>query len=139
MTVGAEGVRPQGGVDVDQQSVVRWEKAASVSELWEGEILDVEVAGEQVILVSAHGEPLRAFQGLCPHQEVLLADGIWNPDTAVLVCSGHAWELDMRSGTTVNPSGCVLFSYPVRVVDDAIEVGIPQDDRRHYRRFLETA
>ena len=114
---------------------ISWVNAASADELWEGDILDVEVDQEQVLLVHQYDGTIRAFQGLCPHQEVLLADGKWDADTGRLVCPGHHWEFDLTTGAGVNPAGCQLYEYPVQVVSDEIRVGIPQDGQRHYHRF----
>ena len=114
---------------------IRWTVAATSEDLWEGDVLDVEVEGEQVLLVHLDGGPVKAYQGMCPHQEVLLADGEWNPDTNVLLCSGHKWEFDLASGAGLNPTGCRLYEYPVQVESDEIRVGIPQDGERHHLRF----
>ena len=116
---------------------VHWVEASTLDELWEGEILDVELDGEQVLLVHLLGGELRAYQGVCPHQEVLLADGEWEPEKALLMCSGHNWEFDLRSGGGVNPAGCRLYTYPVRADGDAVLVGVPQDGGRHYLRANE--
>lgn len=117
---------------------VAWKKAADEDELWEGDILDVELDGEQVLLASVPGEPIRAYQGICPHQEVLLGDGHFDEDTGVLVCAGHSWEFDLRCGEGINPKGCRLFEFEVRVRAGAIEVAIPQDGKRHYNRCAGT-
>jgi toluene monooxygenase system ferredoxin subunit len=114
---------------------IRWANAASIDDLWEGDILDVEVDDEQVLLVHLDGGSIKAFQGMCPHQEVLLADGKWDADTGSLTCPGHSWEFDLNTGAGVNPAGCRLFEYAVQVVSDEIRVGIPQDGQRHHHRF----
>jgi len=114
---------------------VRWVKAADADDLWEGDILDVEVEGEQVLLVHAFDTPVKAFQGMCPHQEILLADGKFDPDTNRLMCPGHNWEFDLADGSGVNPQGCQLYEFAVKVEDDEIVVGIPQDGARHHNRF----
>ena len=114
---------------------VRWVNAASTDELWEGDLLDVELDGEQVLLVHLLDGPVKAFQGMCPHQEILLADGKWDPDRGRLLCGGHAWEFDLSNGAGVNPAGCQLYEFPVRVVSDEILVGLPQDGERHHNRF----
>lgn len=113
---------------------VKWIDAAGLDELWEGEILDVDLDGEPILLAHLPGGELRAYQGVCPHQEVLLADGEWEPDTAVLLCAGHKWEFDLSTGTGINPAGCRLYSYPVAAEGDTVRVGIPQDGLRHYNR-----
>ncbi len=114
---------------------VEWVPTASLDDLWEGDVLDVEANGEPVILVHKLGGEVKAFQGFCPHQELLLADGEWDPDTNVLLCHGHKWEFDMDSGDSLNPKGCRLFEYQVRVEGDQVEVGVPNDGHRHYNRF----
>jgi toluene monooxygenase system ferredoxin subunit len=114
---------------------LRWVSAASVDDLWEGDVLDVEVADEQVLLVHLFGGAVKAYQGMCPHQEVLLADGSWDPDTNVLICPGHSWEFDLTTGKGLNPTGCQLFEFAVQKVSDEILVGIPEDGRRHHHRF----
>ncbi|MET8249321.1 Rieske 2Fe-2S domain-containing protein [Streptomyces sp. NPDC005202] len=116
-------------------SEIRWVSAVEREKLWEGDILDVEVDDEQVLLVHLTGGDVKAYQGMCPHQEVLLADGKWDEDSAVLLCGGHNWEFDMKTGAGLNPTGCRLYEYPVRVTEDRIQVGIPQDGRRHHNRF----
>ncbi|HEX7661879.1 MAG TPA: Rieske 2Fe-2S domain-containing protein [Pseudonocardiaceae bacterium] len=118
----------------DITAEIRWVAAATADELWEGDILDVEVDGEPVLLVHLLDGQVKAFQGMCPHQELLLADGKWDPDTNVLLCHGHNWEFDMASGAGVNPRDCQLFEYPVRVADGEIDVGIPRDGQRHHNR-----
>lgn len=114
---------------------VRWIRAASTDDLWEGDVLDVEVDDEQVLLVHLDGGGVKAYQGMCPHQEVLLADGSWNPDTGVLICPGHNWEFDLATGKGLNPAGCQLFEFAVQVVSDEIRVGVPDDGQRHHNRF----
>lgn len=112
-----------------------WVKAASADDLWEGDILDVEVEGEQVLLVRVLDGPVKAFQGMCPHQEILLADGKWDADTNRLLCPGHNWEFDLLSGAGTNPTGCQLYEFSVRLDGDDIVLGIPQDGQRHHNRF----
>jgi toluene monooxygenase system ferredoxin subunit len=72
---------------------------------------------------------------MCPHQEVLLADGKWDPETNRLTCPGHLWEFDLTGGGGINPAGCRLYEYPVEVDGDEIRVGIPQDGDPHHLRF----
>lgn len=102
---------------------IRWIDALPAKELWEGDVVDVDIAGETVLLVHHLGGDIKAFQGMCPHQEVLLVDGDWNEDTCVLICPGHRWEFDLRSGAGINPDDCRLSEYPVRIEDDQVRIG----------------
>jgi toluene monooxygenase system ferredoxin subunit len=77
---------------------------------------------------------VKAYQGLCPHQQVLLADGEWDEDTGRLLCSGHRWEFDLRSGAGINPAGCQLYEYQVDVAAGSVRVGIAQDGASHHHR-----
>lgn len=114
---------------------LRWFDVANADELWEGELVDFDVEGENVIVVHLAGGEIKAFQGMCPHQEIGLVTGEFDPDTCELACAGHSWEFDLRSGKGINPGGSQLYEFPARVVDDKIQVGIPQDGQRHYNRF----
>jgi toluene monooxygenase system ferredoxin subunit len=99
---------------------LRWTPIPGADELWEGDILGVEVDGEQVLLVRPYQGPLRAFQGACPHQGALLAEGDWDPEDNVLVCPGHSWEFDLATGRGLNPVGRRLKEYPVRSDADSV-------------------
>lgn len=113
---------------------LRWYDVADADEVWEGEVLDFEVDGEEVMVAHLLGGDLRAFQGMCPHQEISLLDGEWDADASELTCGGHAWVFDLRTGKGVNPAGCQLYQFAVRVTGDKIQVGVPQDGQRHYNR-----
>lgn len=115
-------------------SGTQWFIVADASDLWEGEILEVEARGQLILLAHLLGGDLRAYQGLCPHQEIPMAAGVFDPETSRLTCAGHAWVFDLRTGEGVNPLGCQLFSYPVRQVRNTIQVGIAEGANRHYIR-----
>lgn len=111
-------------------------EVSSLEDLWEGDLAEVEVDGEAVLLVHLEGGEIRAFQGVCPHQEQSLGDG--DLDGHVLTCPGHRWEFDARCGKGINPEGCELFSYPVSVRDERILIGMPPAGTRRYNRFTAT-
>ena len=56
----------------DDGNNLQWVEALPVDELWEGSLTDVELNGETILLVRHLGGKVQAFQGMCPHQEVLL-------------------------------------------------------------------
>ena len=119
-------------------SEIEWHRVVGLDEFWEGELLDAQLGDDPVLLVHLPEQRVKAFQGLCPHQEVLLVDGEWDEDAATLMCGGHRWEFDMSTGQGINPTGCRLYEYPVRIEDDAVMVGVPQDGERHYLRANES-
>ncbi len=103
---------------------VRWIDVLPLGELWEGDLAGFDLEGEQLLVVHHLDGSVRAFQGMCPHQEVLLEDGDWNEESGVLVCSGHRWEFDLFTGDGINPDDCRLKEYPVRIDQDRILVGL---------------
>lgn len=60
---------------------LQWFIATDAASLWEGEVLDVEVGGQPVMIVHLLGGDLRAYQGMCPHQEIPMAAGVFDPET----------------------------------------------------------
>lgn len=110
----------------------RWRVVCAVEDLWEGDLNNFTVDGEQVLLVHLDGGGFRAYQGICPHQGRALGDGDLDGDT--LICPGHAWEFDIRTGTGLNPTGCRLFTYPIRVTDGYIQIEVPPPGTRGYYR-----
>jgi toluene monooxygenase system ferredoxin subunit len=119
---------------------LRWVRATSLDDLWEGDFVEAEIEGEPVIIVHMSGGRLRAYQGMCPHQEILLADGHVDFEAGTLTCSAHEWQFSMENGKGLNPSGCRLFQYDVKREGDDIFVGVPTDGRlRRLRHEAEEA
>lgn len=119
---------------------LNWVKATTLDDLWEGDFVEAEIDGEVVIILHRAGGALRAFQGMCLHQEILLADGKIDFDAGKITCSAHEWEFSMDTGRGLNPAGCRLFQYEVRLDGDDVLVGVPTDGRlRRLRHEAEEA
>lgn len=99
-----------------------YQKAASLDDLWEGDMLEVEVADHLVLLVWPEGGQIKAFQGICPHQDIPLAEGKFNG--RVVMCRAHQWTFDAHTGLGINPGDCRLAQYPVKVEGDDIWVAV---------------
>ena len=97
-------------------------QACTLDDLWEGDMTEVEVEGRTILLVWPQGGPIRAFQGVCPHQDIPLAEGKF--DGRVIMCRAHQWTFDARSGEGVNPSDCRLAEYPVKIDGDDVLVEV---------------
>ncbi|MFF0223425.1 Rieske 2Fe-2S domain-containing protein [Streptomyces sp. NPDC004629] len=104
---------------------VRWVTVLADKELLEGDLLDVEIDGQAVLLLRLIGGTVKAFQATCPHQGSLLADGDWDTDSNVLTCPSHLWEFDVRDGRGVNPQNCRLREYLVRLNGDRLDIAVP--------------
>jgi toluene monooxygenase system ferredoxin subunit len=73
------------------------------------------------------GGDIRAYQGYCPHQKTALTDG--ELDGHILTGAAHSWKFNLSTGEGLNPKGCQLYRYGVKVEDAAIFVGVPQGSR----------
>jgi naphthalene 1,2-dioxygenase system ferredoxin subunit len=104
-------------MNVDQTG---WARAASRSELASGEVLGVEVVGRSIALYDVDGS-IFATDNICTHAYARLSDG-WL-DGELIECPLHAARFDVRTGKVLDPPATVdLKTYPVRVVDDEIQV-----------------
>jgi toluene monooxygenase system ferredoxin subunit len=95
-------------------------KAGSLDELWEGDMMEVEVDGHDILLVWPDGGEVQAFQAVCPHQDIPLAEGKF--DGRVVMCRAHQWTFNGETGDGINPGNCKLARYPVRLEGDEILV-----------------
>jgi naphthalene 1,2-dioxygenase system ferredoxin subunit len=97
-----------------------WVRAVARSDLSEGEVIGVEVAGRSIALYDADGN-LFATDNICTHAYACLSDG-WL-DGEVIECPLHAARFDIRSGKVLDPPATEdLKTYPVRIVDGEIQV-----------------
>lgn len=72
------------------------------------------------VLVVHTDAGFRAYQGLCPHQDVCLDEGMF--DGAVITCHQHLWQWDAGTGDAVGLAEEPLQAYPVEEVGDEIFV-----------------
>jgi naphthalene 1,2-dioxygenase system ferredoxin subunit len=97
-----------------------WVRAAARSDLAEGEVIGVEVAGRSIALYDADGNVF-ATDNICTHAYACLSDG-WL-DGEVIECPLHAARFDIRSGKVLDPPATEdLKTYPVRIIDGEIQV-----------------
>jgi naphthalene 1,2-dioxygenase system ferredoxin subunit len=101
-----------------------WVRAASRGELTQGEVIGVEVAGRSIALYDADGN-IFATDNICTHAYARLSDG-WL-DGELIECPLHAARFDIRTGKVLDPPATVdLKTYPVRLVDDEIQVELDE-------------
>lgn len=93
-------------------------KVCTVEDLWEGEMESFQVNGKEVLLVCNDGGEIRAFQGMCPHQDIALVDGKF--DGKKIICKAHLWQFDSGTGKGINPANCALAEYPVQIDGDDV-------------------
>jgi toluene monooxygenase system ferredoxin subunit len=103
-----------------------WVDAATLDELWEGEMLTVTVGAVDVLLCNIDGEVF-AYEDRCPHLANPLSKGAL--DGHVLTCAAHEWAFDVRTGNGVNPAAACLRRFPVCVDGDTVLVELDRSDR----------
>ncbi len=101
---------------------------ARLSELAEGAPVAVTLDGTPLVAVR-HGGQVSVFEGLCPHQGSLLADG--QVVDGQLVCPGHGWRFDCATGQRAGDARTCLHRFATRVVDG--EVAIDADELQAFR------
>jgi len=110
----------------ESASAPEWIEVAAVDDLWEGEMIDVQVRDEDILLVHLANGDIRAYQGYCPHQKTPLVDG--ELEGRILTCAAHSWQFDLSTGEGVNPKSCRLARYDVKIEDAAISIRIAPGD-----------
>jgi len=103
-------------------ATLEWIAVANLDDLWEGEMTDVQVDDEHILVVRLDGDDIRVYQGHCPHQMIPLANG--KLDGHILTCVAHLWQFNLATGKGVNPEGCHLYRYQCKVQDKTIFVGM---------------
>ena len=99
-------------------------RAATLDDLWPGEMLGVEVDGVRVLLINDEGT-VHAFENRCAHQAALLSKG--RLDGNVLTCSVHHWCYDVRSGAGINPRGVRLRRFATMIEDQDVLVDVSDE------------
>ncbi len=94
-----------------------------VADLAEGALRSFAVAGVTwpVIVTIVDGEIL-ACPGVCPHEDVALADG--DLDGPTITCPGHGYRFDLRTGRCKHDPDLELRRYPVTLVGDEVWVDL---------------
>ncbi len=95
-------------------------RVASVGDVPQGEMLIVQMNGDDVVLANVDGE-IYAFGGECTHRGGPLGDGVL--EGAEVECPWHQGRFDVKTGEVVGePPDSPIPSYQVQVEGDDIKV-----------------
>ena len=100
-----------------------WRTVAAATEVTDDEPLAVEADGMKIALFKVDGAYF-ATGNVCTHAYALLSDGF--QDGCEIECPLHNARFDVRTGKAKSsPAEIDIPTYPVRVVNDAIEILLP--------------
>ena len=102
----------------------RWVRVTRCEDVPLREGRAVTLAGREIALFNL-GDRFMATDNQCPHQGGPLCDGIVAGDS--VVCPLHAWKVRLDSGTVERPgpTGACIATYPTRVNEGIVWVGVP--------------
>lgn len=98
-------------------------RVCKLTDVVDDELRAFPVAGVTwpVIVTRVDGE-LFACPGVCPHEDVGLADG--DLTGTVITCCGHGYEFDLRTGACRHDRTLHLRRYPITVVESEVWVDL---------------
>ena len=93
-----------------------------LGEIEEGNRLSIEIDDKPIVIFNVNGE-FYAIDQKCTHRHGPLDEG--ELDGHVVVCPWHGAQFDVRTGKALTlPAVKSLNTYPIRVQDGMIEIGI---------------
>lgn len=105
------------------ESKCTYVEIAPVGELPNGERIFVSIGDKDIVIFNLNGS-LYAIADVCSHDDGPLGDGeIIGTEVA---CPRHGARFDMETGKALSlPAVEDIPAYPVRVIDEKIEIGLP--------------
>ena len=92
-----------------------------VADLAEGQGRTVAI-GSKLIAVFAEDGRYFAIDDVCPHMGASLSDGY--VEKGIVTCPWHAWRFRLADGAWADNPRIKIGCYPVRVVNDEIQVAL---------------
>ncbi len=101
----------------------RWHAGPIAADLPPGQPFRLDVAGTSILLLRSGGR-IRAFRNSCPHRGLPLDGAFFDGNTNTLTCPWHGFCFDANSGACFNYAEARLDSFPVRMEEGRILVGL---------------
>jgi 3-phenylpropionate/trans-cinnamate dioxygenase ferredoxin subunit len=105
-------------------SKVEYIEIAPADQLPQGERLYIEADSRQIVIFNLAGKYF-AIGDVCSHDNGPVGDGEIEGDE--IICPRHGGRFDVRTGKATSlPAVEDIPSYPVRVVNGMLELGLPR-------------
>ena len=101
--------------------MLEYHHVCRVEDLPEGTATTV-VVRRKLIAVFRDGGRYFAIDDVCPHMGASLSDGY--VEKGIVTCPWHAWRFRLADGAWADNPRIKIGSYPVRVVNDEIQVAL---------------
>ncbi len=109
-----------------QEDQVEYVTVASLEELADGERLIFEIGDLPIALFNLAGQ-YYAIADLCSHDDGPVAEG--ELDGLEIACPRHGARFNMETGEALSlPAVVDIPTYPVRVMGNEIQIGIPIEE-----------
>jgi len=100
---------------------LRWTPAGAVADWPENGGRLVQI-GARRVGVYHHAGGWYALKDICPHAGISLVKG--PVAEHAVMCLGHGWRFDLRSGRIIGAGNYAVATYPVRIREGQVEVGV---------------
>ena len=98
-------------------------RVCALGDVVDGELRAFAVAGVTwPVIVTRVDGALVAVPGVCPHEDVALWDGDLRGHA--IVCPGHGYQFDLRTGRCKHDPGLELRRYPITQIGDELWVDL---------------
>ncbi|EIJ43276.1 ferredoxin subunit of nitrite reductase and ring-hydroxylating dioxygenase [Beggiatoa alba B18LD] len=105
-------------------SIQHWQPVAEIYDIPQQGMISFEISGLS-LLFSRQGQQVSCFANSCTHLDRPLDMG--NVCNGVVTCPFHGYEFELETGRCLNASSPPLKSYPVRIVENFVQVCLVED------------
>jgi nitrite reductase (NADH) small subunit len=113
---------------VSPESVTTWYEAGSANEFPTDGGLCIQYEDLQIAVFNfSRRNEWYATQNLCPHKnQMILSRGMIGSEgqEPKMACPFHKNTFSLKSGKNINGNECALATYPVKVMDGKVYVGV---------------
>ncbi len=107
----------------DTSTAIRWQDVAALTDLPALGGRLVVVPGGEIALLRNERDEIFAIDNRCPHKGGPLAEGAVSGHS--VYCPLHNWRIDLTCGQACAPDVGQVRTWPVRVTDGRILIGLP--------------